>query len=80
MGPSLFSLRSALLTYLVIAGDTNPVVARPKGPKQSPKEDNNMTDELNAEWERQIERFKRNAPIDWDKLKQIEERLKKEKE
>ena len=36
-----------------------------------------MTDELNAEWERQIERFKKNEPIDWEKLRQIEERSKK---
>lgn len=38
-----------------------------------------MEEKLNAEWQRQIERFRRNEPIDWEKLKEIEEELKKSK-
>ena len=32
-----------------------------------------MLEKLNAEWEKQLENFKRNESIDWGKLKRLEE-------
>ena len=31
-----------------------------------------MDDKLNIEWQKQMERFKKNEPIEWEKLKKIE--------
>jgi len=39
-----------------------------------------MDEKLNAEWKRQIERFKRNEPIDWEKLKKLEKESRKSEE
>ena len=36
-----------------------------------------MNEKLNAEWIKQIELFKKGEPIDWEKLKRLEEESKK---